>query len=102
MKHRIKVPKRIKIGAHDYSVGYRQHMKLDDNWRGACNQRTGEILIDPIGGDTINRSLLHEVVHLIDFNYECILSEENISRLAHGMVEFLENLGIELDWSGIK
>jgi len=99
---KIKVPKSIRIGAHNYSVAYRENMKLDDNWRGACNQRTAEILIDPIGGETINRSFLHEVTHMIDFNYEINLHEDDVSRLAHGIAELLESLGIELDWSDIK
>ncbi len=99
---KIKVPRGIKIGAFDYKVKFTNFLKSDEGWRASCNQRRALIEVDPAGGDTINRSFLHEIIHLIDFSYECNLDEANTSRIANGLAEFLErNLNIELDWSDI-
>ena len=98
----IKVPQSIKIGNFNYNVKFTEHMKVDENWRGSCSQRRGLIEIDPIGGDSMNRTLIHEVIHMIGFNYECGFDEDTVTRIAHGVAELIfDNLGIGLDWSDI-
>uniref|UniRef100_A0A6M3KLG6 SprT-like domain-containing protein n=1 Tax=viral metagenome TaxID=1070528 RepID=A0A6M3KLG6_9ZZZZ len=98
----VKVPRSIKIGNFNFKVKFTEHLKVDDNWRGSCNQRKGLIEIDPIAGNSMNRTLIHEVVHMIDFNYECGFDEDTTSRIANGVSELIfDNLGVELDWSGI-
>lgn len=99
---KVKLKRNFKIGSLEATLAYKDNIKLDDGWRGYYNQRTGEMHIDPMGGITRDRTFSHEVIHMIDLNYECGLSEENISRLANGLDEFLKNvLGIEFDWSCI-
>jgi len=99
---KVKVPKEIKIGTYKGFVKFREHIKVDDGYRGAYNQRTGELYIDPILLMLRDRTLLHEVVHMISFNYECSWNEDDISRMANGLAEFLVQLGIEFDWSEIE
>ena len=100
---KIKVPRKIKIGTFDCTLNYRENMKVDEDWRGSFNQRTGEIFIDRTCGVGKDRVFLHELLHVVDKNYECGLDEITISRMANGFAEFLfNNLGIELDWSEIK
>lgn len=100
---KIKLPKKIKIGTMICEIKYTPNLRNDNAWRACFNQRTAMLEIDPACGATQDRSFEHEVVHLIDINYECGLSEENISRLANGLDEFLKDyLGIEFDWSDIK
>lgn len=99
---KVKIPQSVKIGNFNYKIKFTEHLKIDENWRGSCNQRTGLIEIDPIGGDSMNRTFVHEVIHMIDFNYGCDLNEDTASRIAHGIAEFIfDNLGIELEWDDI-
>jgi len=100
---KIKVPTVNQIGSLKYPVSFVSHMRTDDGWKGSLNERTGVIHIETeISGNMRDRTYLHEIVHQIDINYEIGLSEENISRIANGFCEYLNNLGIELDWSNIK
>lgn len=104
MKIKVKVPKKIKIGAHKACLKVVKYSRCDDNYRAYYHERKGEMGFDwqlsPIQRD---RDLGHEVTHMIDVDKMCNLSEENISRIGNGWIEFLrDNLGIELDWSDIK
>ena len=102
---KIKVPKKIKIGSLVGDVKYKPYLRGDDGWKASYNQRTNALEIDTQlrGSASGDRSFLHEVVHMIDIDKECGLSEDNISRVANGVWEFLNrNLNIEFDWSEIK
>ena len=47
-------------------------------------------------------TFLHEIIHMASINYEAGLNEEDVSRMANGLFEFLYyNLDIVLDWSEI-
>ncbi len=99
---KIKVPKVNQIGSFMCRVKLTPYLRCDEGWRASLNQRKNLIEIDTqLSGNCRDRSYLHEIVHQIDINYECGLSEENISRIANGFCEYLNNLGIELDWSDI-
>ena len=98
----IKVPGQIKVGAHNAKVVFTSNLKVDDGWKGCYNQRLGLIQVDPVGGADKDKTLMHEVVHMVDLNYECGLDEVNISRIANGITEFLQNnLGIAFSWADI-
>ena len=101
---KIKVPQVIRIGAYDYRVSYKLNLRVDDGYTGAINHREQVITIEPCySAMGQNVSLLHEIFHLIDHVYQCHLDEENASRMAGGIAEFLfNNLNIELDWSDIE
>ena len=96
----MKYPKKIKIGAYMYDVAYEANLKIDEGFRACVNFRTHKILIDPAQSDTQKSfTLLHEIMHIINNNYECDLDESNISRIANGILEFLQdNLGIKFEW----
>jgi len=99
----IKVPKVNQIGSMKYTVGIEDYLRCDNAWKAYFNERTNEIIIDSqVTGNMRDRSYMHEVIHQIDVNYGCGLSEEVIDRLANGFCEYLfNNLGIELDWSDV-
>jgi len=103
VKTLVKVPSKIKIGALKANVGISDYIRVDDGYRGFFNQRTEELRLDTnLGGRSRDTVFLHEIVHMISINYESGLSEEDTSRVANGLFEFLYyNLGIELDWSDI-
>jgi hypothetical protein len=100
---KVKVPKTIKIGTVVGSVALMPYLKSDDSYKACYNRRTEDLLVDTeLKGGLRDRSFLHEVVHMIDENYECGLGEDNTSRLANGFLELLGQLGIELDWTEIE
>lgn len=101
---KVKVPKENKIGSIRCRVQITPYLKSDQSWRACLNERTNLIEIDSQLKDNVrDRSYVHEVVHQIDINYHCGLSEENIDRIAHGFCEYLfDNLSIELDWVEIE
>lgn len=55
-----------------------------------------------MGGQKRDRVFAHEIMEVIKENYELDISEKDMSRIANGWIEFLGQLGIELDWSLIK
>ena len=100
---KIKVPLVTRVGSLECELKFTANLKSDHSWLASLNQRTCLIEVDnDLRGNMRDRAYLHEVVHQIDINYEIGLSEENISRLANGFCEYLNNLGIELDWSDVK
>lgn len=103
MRVKIKLSSRIRIGATNCRIKYVPHLEVDNRERGYLLKRTGEIGIEPELSDEMkNRTLIHEVIHQIDENYVIDITENDIERMANGFYEFLQNLHIELDWSGIK
>ncbi len=100
---KAKIPREIKIGLYPYSVQTVPHLKLMDGVWGSSNHVKKEIKVDSgLPLLELNQTLIHEVLHVISEGYRCGLDEDNVERLANGIGEFLfDNLGIELDWSGI-
>ena len=101
---KVKVPKQIKIGAHTYSVCYKQFLGKDMGFRGTIEHRLQEIWIDPDNPESQKaETLIHEVLHLIGSVFSTGLDDSNVDRIAEGFLELLaNNLGIEFDWSDIK
>jgi len=101
---KIKVPQKIKIATHEYSVSYAEHLSEDEGFRGLCNHRTQTIEIEPsLPPSRKDQTLLHEVGHIIKRVYVMGEDEDDIDRMAQGYAElFFTTLGIELDWSNIS
>ena len=101
---KVKIPEIIKIGIYPRRVIYKPYLKVDEGYDGLINHRLETIEVDPVLPKARRDAcLIHEVVHLVDKNYDCHLGEDDISRIANGVAEFLfNNLGIEFDWKDIK
>ena len=100
---RVRVPKFAKLNVHQYEVEYRPNLWIEEALRGCANHITQKIQIEPaIAKSQKDVTFLHEVIHIIDRQYELKLSEDDVSRIAEGVADLLfTNLGIELDWSDI-
>ncbi len=100
---KISVPARVEYSAQWYGVSYKKHMRTDDHLTGCLNCRTRKVEIDPDETkEERDLSFVHENLHIIDIKYKTGLDEDNIERLSNGLMELFKNLGIELDWSGVK
>ena len=100
---KIAIPNNITIGAFIAQVVIKDNLSGDDGYKGSYNQRTSELNIDSaLFGEIRDRVFLHELMHVIALNYEVHLAEDDITRLANGLYEFLMDAGIELDWCDIE
>jgi len=101
---KVKVPKRIKIGTHTFTVKFDPHLHSDDKDYGLINYRTQEIKIWTEAPSSIqNEALLHEIIHLSQHVYRVELSDADIDRVAETIAEFLfNNLHLEFNWSDIE
>ena len=101
---KVKVPSKIQVGSHTYTVKLsRQHLE-DEDTRGIINYRTQEIVINAITPDSRKTTaFIHEIIHLSAKIFGIILEEEEINRLCEGLGQgIFSSLGIELDWSKIE
>ena len=101
---KIKVPKKIQIGAHTYKIKIDKNLKGDGNRYGEVNYRTQEITL--WGGcnpSLMMETLLHEVIHIGEFAFRIAISDEDIDRVAETITMLLRNnLDIEFVWDNIK
>lgn len=100
----IRVPKRIQIGGHVYSIDYNEEIERTDRLWGTHDHRALQIEIYPHISPTVKTStLLHELIHAIAVVYTQIEIEDNkIQSMAEGLTQIMSQIGITLDWSDIK
>lgn len=100
---KIKIKKQIKIGATEAYVSYQKHLQSDEAYHGTFNRRTGRLTIDAdLDGIKRDKTFGHEINEVIKENYNLHTSEDDMSNIANGWLEFLWQLGIEFDWSDIE
>ncbi len=100
---RVKIPTKFKIGATPVSIINKDNLNSDEGFSGTFNKRTGLLELDSaISGACRDKTLGHELMEVIKENYNLHTSEEDISNIANGWLEFLGQLGIEFDWSDFK
>jgi len=101
---KIKVKKLYTIGAFIYKLIYMPNLTSHHNLLGQTLSDSQLLKVDPSSTpQTKLVTLWHEKIHGINDVYNCELSEQNIDRLAHGVVSILVNdYGLEFDWSEIS
>ena len=88
-------PKSIKIIGKDYSVTY-EHLQ---GCIGCCDDFEQRINIDPKTPYQLQKdTLLHEVIHAIDYAVKTKLSEEQVSALATGLYAVFSDNPNFLEW----
>ncbi|MDD3493697.1 MAG: hypothetical protein PHZ19_09410 [Candidatus Thermoplasmatota archaeon] len=93
----MRIPKRVKIGAHEYAVRWSEGMEA----HGKCRKADGVILLDESirgnAAETVD-TFLHESLHALDFHAKLDLGEDRVHRLAFQLTAFLlENKLLRLD-----
>lgn len=100
---KIKVPREFKIGATPVKVAFISHLHSDEGFNGTWNRRTAKLGIDgELLGAKRDRTFGHELNEVIKENYDLETPEREMTCIANGWIEFLNQLGIEFDWSNIK
>ncbi len=99
----IKIPDKIQIGGHYFSVVVDEGLSSDGN-RAKVDYRRLVISIHPNRKDSIkSEAIIHEVLHAINTVYlnNQIDSEDIIEPLAEGLWQVFEQLGIEFDFGAL-
>ena len=100
---KARIPSKIKVGAHTYSIELDPYLIGDRNRYGEVCHRTERITIgssEPVA--LRNQTLLHEVLHIGETFYRINISDDDIDRIAETILQFLDSMGIEFDWADIK
>lgn len=99
----MKFPKKLKVGAQQYTIIYPWVFKEEDSMVGLHENREGVIKVaetfrgDRIPDNKIKQTLLHEIMHAIDFYYlSHMLTEDEsiIDRFATGWLSIFMNNNI--------
>ena len=99
----VEVSKTIGIGSYDYRVTFKQRMARDTKMLGTLDSDTQVMELEPdTSQQTKTMTFWHETIEGINDVFHCDLTEENIDRIAQGIVSIMRrDLGIELNWSRI-
>jgi len=100
---RVKIPLRIKIASHTYTICQSPNLLGDESRHGEVNHRTQQITLHSANPKSVKiETLIHEVIEVGKFAYRIDISDPDIDRTAETISQFLDNLGIEFDWGNIK
>ena len=102
---KVRIPQTFKIGATLVSVCFTEDLLDDCGFYGTFNRRTDKLELESRLKDAPSKrdkTFGHELMEVIKENYNLHTSEEDMSNIANGWLEFLSQLGIEFDWEEIK
>ena len=90
-----RLPREVKIGPRVYKVEIDATVAGEHAW-GTCEHvnctiRIGELAVARPGQAAV--TFLHEIIHAVDNCWELDLTEENITRLANGLADALQQCG---------
>lgn len=95
----IDISKGIKVGGHTYKVksGERINERLKEgNYYGRCYYKEKEVLIDDSQEHgQVSNSIIHEVVHAIDNEFDTKLSESQVKRLSNGLHQVMSEWDVQ-------
>jgi len=90
----MKIPDKIKISGIEYKIIIKKPADCDlseESFRGAADYKKCIITISSLyTQEGQERTLLHEILHVIDDDYKIGLSEENIRRITSSLYQVLK------------
>ena len=94
----MKIPDKIKVAGHYYKVKWNDKWLTDNGYVGYSFHNKLLIFLckifrgDKLSKSIIEETLLHEIVHCVDANYNNhSLSEETVNRLSEGLYQVLRD-----------
>ena len=88
----IKLPKTVTILSHEYQIVRVPQEEIDDNYGIVKFEEQTIYLADHLNGDFLRETLLHEVLHIIDYytaGANNQVKERDIHRLSHVLFDTL-------------
>lgn len=79
----MNIPKKVKIGAFEWSVVYNEDLMHGRQERGCCRPKTAQIDIDP-GYHKAGQeeTFIHELLEAITYQYDITIEHKDLSNLA--------------------
>ena len=102
---KIKIPKEIRLLTHTYKVRSNTLETRANSAIAVSRHYHQDIIIDKKGmpRSEYEQAFFHEVLHVIERHFSMDFADNDIDRLAEGLVAILaDDFGIEWDWSEIK
>ncbi len=101
---KVNVPQTGRVGSRTIRIKYEENMCQNYHKIGQSRLDSSEMAVDPsFPAESKYQTLFHEIIHAVSDTYSCDLQEDNVDRLAEGLVGVLRyDFGIELDWKNIK
>ena len=95
----MKIPEKIRVGGHIYTIEYSKDLVRDDNRLGqVCWQKMLVLLEENQAWSSLVVSFLHETLHLIDKHYNNkALTEDEVDSIAEGLFQVLSDMGITFE-----
>ena len=94
----MRIPGKIKVGAHEYKVLYPYKWRERSDYSGQCDNSLLELRIDESDQCGVKRAdskiigtLIHEVLHAISETWEIKLEEDQVLRLEEGILAVLND-----------
>ena len=88
----MQIPKNVKIGGLIYSVKEEDNRLRDHNETGASCGNSQEIVLDKnISQQLKETTLIHEILHQINFVYNINLEHQQIYQLEAGLYAFIKD-----------
>lgn len=101
VKHKVKVPRVIRIGSLSLKVILDANLECEHNW-GHHQARNQKILVTPaVSNEQKAITLCHEMLHVGQQVWAVRMTDNDVERLSYCLAELLSELGIELDWRDI-
>ena len=99
MKHKVKIPKKLKVAGHSYKVCRNPQLTKElesEGYRGSHSDFLRVIeMRDDLSDEETSCTFVHECIHACDVVFCCAhLSESDIKGMANGLHQILEQLGV--------
>jgi len=96
---KVKIPETLKCGSITYQFKQVEGLLIERDRAGEYRPHQSEIVIDrKLSKQAKTATLIHEYLHAVDRNYHIGFDDDTMDRIANGMAELLECLGIEIEW----
>lgn len=80
------LPDRVRIAGHDYAIALEDNEDFADANFGQVNHRTRRIRVNAVcDADQARATLLHEVLHAVDWAVDAELTEHQVSSISRGL-----------------
>jgi hypothetical protein len=98
---KIKVPRKIRLLTHTYSVEVNDAECAGENSLGICKHVSEKIMISSHLTPSVRGEVfIHEFLHMVERFMGVKIDDAELDRIAEGMAALLfDNMGIEFDWS---
>ncbi len=99
MKHEIKIPRRIRVGGYDYTIGmstaFDKELHSDGDKVQASSRLRRIIVSSVLSPQDFSETFIHEILHAVDDIYaNSSLIENQNYLIANGLFQVFEQLGI--------